>query len=348
MFHRRFIPGRLTPLLVLAIVLLQGCGGATNAAFPPTTATPSDSVMSTPTETSPAMVVDPATPTATIVSDAPIPIPDEIANHNTTGEPVTLRSVSEPPLITQQQAIAIVAADFPWGHGGTWEGKPVTVRAWYGLGTIGYSGAHGWLGSVNIPLPSGQILDHIENRQLWLLAYSNVPGIIASTCAGCADPPVYTHDVYAVDAQSRSIIWVASYPVPSDTATGEVIPLPASKFGQLTVIRSGSAPTLSSADALEIVRGSIAGPLTDQISSTFGLATFGHRDAHGQWVGDMNVRLANGEIIDHIENRPMWIIDVAGIEGAVGGEPTEPYNHVVFAVDIESRSVVFVWSYPGT
>ncbi len=135
---------------------------------------------------------------------------------------------------------------------------------------------------------------------------------------------------------------------PSETpAIGDVVPLPSSKYSDLTLVRTGTAPTISSTEALDIVRNSITAPLTDQISSSFGLATFGTRDTRGIWVGDQNVRLPNGEIIDHIENRPMWIIDVGGVEGAVGGPTTRPYNHVVFAVDAMTRGVVFVWSYPG-
>jgi len=217
MFHRRFNSGRLIPLLVFAIVVLQGCGGTTNAAFPPAIVIPTDSVMSTPTGTSVAKAVEPvdATPTATVVSNAPIAIPDEIANRNTTGDPVTLRSVTEPPLITQQQAMEIVAKLDPWGLGGNWHGYEVTVQAWYGLGTVGRSDAGGnWLGPVNIPLSPVQTLDNIKNRPIWLLAYSNVPGVIASGCPGCPEPPFYTHDVYAVDAQSESVIWFASYPQP--------------------------------------------------------------------------------------------------------------------------------------
>jgi hypothetical protein len=226
MFHRRSTVGRLAPLFifpilgllaVFAIVILHGRVEATGTIVSAATASPMDSFIGTPTGTGLATVVEQvdATPTATAVSDTQIPIPAEIANHNTTGDPVTLRSVSEPPLITQQQAMEIVAKDFPWGHGGTWEGKHVTVQAWYGLGSIGYADSRGnWLGSLNIPLPSGQILDHIENRPMWLIAYGNVPGIIASACWGCATVPVYTHDVYAVDAQSRSVIWLASYPEP--------------------------------------------------------------------------------------------------------------------------------------
>jgi hypothetical protein len=49
---------------------------------------------------------------------------------------------------------------------------------------------------------------------MWLLAYSNVPGIIASGCPGCATPPIYTHTVYAIDEQTQSIVWLATYSDP--------------------------------------------------------------------------------------------------------------------------------------
>jgi hypothetical protein len=226
MFRQRSTFRRLTPLfvfpilgllIVFAIVFYHGRVEATGTIVSAATASPMDSFIGTPTGTSLATVVEQvdATPIVTGVSDTLVPIPADIAHHNTTGDPVTLRSVTGSPLISQQQAMAIVATQSPWGLGGNWEGKQVTVQAWYGLGSIGYADSRGnWLGSLNIPLPSGQILDHIENRPMWLIAYGNVPGIIASACWGCAPPPVYTHDVYAVDAQSRSIIWLASYPEP--------------------------------------------------------------------------------------------------------------------------------------
>lgn len=130
-------------------------------------------------------------------------------------------------------------------------------------------------------------------------------------------------------------------------AIGAVIPLPSSNYGELTLISTGTPPSITSAEAIDIVRRSVTAPLTDQITSTFGLATFGQRGADGRWVGDQNVRLPDGEIVDHIENRPMWIVDVGGLEGAVGGQTTRQYNHVVFAVDTMTRGVVLVWSYPG-
>lgn len=68
------------------------------------------------------------------------------------------------------------------------------------------------------------------------------------------------------------------------------------------------------------------------------------------WIGNRNIPLPTGEILDHIDSRPMWIVDVGGVEGFYGGEPglsVPPYNHVVYAVDDLTQAVLFAWSYPG-
>jgi hypothetical protein len=193
---------RLRLALAIALVgigLATGCGQATST---PTAANIGDTSAATPT-----MI---ARQTAVTGSGLQIPLPANIASHNTTGDPVTLHATTDPPIISQQQAMTIVATRFPWGLAGTWDGNPITVQAWYGIGTIGDA----WHGSQHIPLSTGETLDRIVNRPMWLLAYNNVPGIIASACWGCATPPVYTHAVYAIDGQTQSILWLASYPEP--------------------------------------------------------------------------------------------------------------------------------------
>jgi hypothetical protein len=198
---------RLRLALAIALVgigLATGCGQVTST---PTPANIGD--------TSAAMPMMTTKQTSTTESELKITVPANIASQNTAGDPVMLRAASDPPLISQQQAMAIIAQQFPWGLAGNWDGNQVTVQSWYGLGSIGQAGARGgWLGPLHIPLSTGQTIDHIENRPMWLLAYSNVPGMIASVCPGCASPPVYTHDVYAVDAQTQSLLWWASYPEP--------------------------------------------------------------------------------------------------------------------------------------
>ncbi|HET9014243.1 MAG TPA: hypothetical protein VFN57_01515 [Thermomicrobiaceae bacterium] len=117
----------------------------------------------------------------------------------------------------------IVAAKVPMPAGGTSQGKPITVRAWYGYATIGEPTAMVWDLSIHISLPNGGVLDHVDNRLVWLLDYGNVPGPVPSICYRCTPPPVTDHDVYAVDAQDRVIVWGASYsstaPLPTPQPT---------------------------------------------------------------------------------------------------------------------------------
>lgn len=134
-------------------------------------------------------------------------------------------------------------------------------------------------------------------------------------------------------------------------APGEVILLPASPYGQLTLVYADTPPAISEAAAIELARGWSSEPLGDDITATFGLATFGQPGVDGApWIGNRNIPLPTGELLDHIDSRPMWIVDVGSVEGFYAGEPglsLPPYNHVVYAVDDMTQAVVLVWSYPG-
>lgn len=58
---------------------------------------------------------------------------------------------------------------------------------------------------------------------MWLLDYGNVPGIVSSVCPGCAPPPVYNHNVYAVSDQTAELLWWGSYDdgtFPNEPPTG--------------------------------------------------------------------------------------------------------------------------------
>ncbi len=169
-----------------------------------------------PSPTYPPATPAPATPLSTpsaIIQNGPPP--DSLTHHNSSGDQVSLDSVDDAPLLSVNDAMAIVAQQFPWGSGGVYAGKAVTVQAWYGIAAIGQLGPNGlWGGPSNIPLPSGEILPNLRGRLMWLLDYGNVPGIVSSVCPGCPPPPVYDHDVYAVDAQTRAVLWLASYASP--------------------------------------------------------------------------------------------------------------------------------------
>lgn len=169
-----------------------------------------------PSPTYPPATPAPATPLSTpsaIIQNGPPP--DSLTHHNSSGDHVFIASVAGSPLMTLEESMAIVARLVPWGSGDDYAGKPVTVQAWYGMVAIGNPGPNGaWSGDTNIPLPSGEILPNLRGRLMWLLDYGNVPGIVSSVCPGCPPPPVYDHDVYAVDAQTRAVLWLASYASP--------------------------------------------------------------------------------------------------------------------------------------
>jgi len=99
----------------------------------------------------------------------------------------------------------------PWGLGGQFQGKTVTVAAWYGLGTVGHPGDAGkpWLGRRNIPLKDGTLLDHIQHRPMWIIDYGNMVAYGAG--APKKPAPVYNHTVYLVDAQTRTVLEVRFY-----------------------------------------------------------------------------------------------------------------------------------------
>lgn len=235
-----------TLALVIVLILIASCGdpdtngqgvvGNGQTSTPTYSSTPTLRSTSERVKTSPVRVTATATATSapppqatqpparesvTTVAGNAIPLPANLRTQNSTGDPVTLIQTADPPLISQEEAMQAVADHgFPWGLGGRYAGKPVSVEAWYGLGTIGRSGAHGWLGPLNIRLSNGEILDHIEDRPIWLIDYSNVPQIMSSGSGNPTeavspsfepDTPRFGHTVYAVDAKTRSVIWIASY-----------------------------------------------------------------------------------------------------------------------------------------
>lgn len=147
-------------------------------------------------------------PVDSITSTA-IPLPPDVSSVPSSGVRVQLFANGEPPKITRAEAMQAVAAEFPWGLGGDWEGQQVTVDSWHGLATI-----------------EGFADTEIVDRAMWILDYGNVPGIIGSGCPDCPPPPVYNHNVYAVDTETLELLFLGSYaderaPIeePSQTAT---------------------------------------------------------------------------------------------------------------------------------
>ena len=106
-------------------------------------------------------------------------------------------------------------------------GQTILYTAYYGLVTVGYRGPNGlWAGSfLNVPISkctvdgkcteTGEVLDHIENRPMWLIDLEiDVPNG-GATCppAGtpCPKPRDNNHQVNLVDAQTLMFIGGADY-----------------------------------------------------------------------------------------------------------------------------------------
>lgn len=125
---------------------------------------------------------------------------------------LTLVDTGATPLISQEQAMQAVAdLGVPWGLGGRWQGKPVTVSAAHGLATFGRPGENGkpWVGDRNILLPNGKRLDHIEDRPMWIIDYGNTIGY-GGGCPECP-PAIFDHTVYAVDTQTEAVLKIWFY-----------------------------------------------------------------------------------------------------------------------------------------
>ncbi len=139
-----------------------------------------------------------------------------------------LRTLDLPLISLQQARTAVYNNGMSWALGGTQNGKTVTLTAVYGLVTLGAPNTNGngkgWLGPQNIDLPTcstdgkctstGIILNHIENRPMWVLDYGNTdfpaPGPACLTTP-CPTPQIFNHSVYTVDGQTGAIFTIDFY-----------------------------------------------------------------------------------------------------------------------------------------
>jgi hypothetical protein len=132
------------------------------------------------------------------------------------------------------------------------------------------------------------------------------------------------------------------------------LPPAALAAGGLTITADANTPAFSRQEAMQIVSDlgvsfGLGGEYEGQavsIASTYGLGTLGHPGGPGQpWMGDRYFPLkGTNTVLDHIENRPMWILDYGHIK-AYGSQAT--FNHAVYTVDIQTRSVLTIWFYNG-
>ena len=135
----------------------------------------------------------------------------------------------DPPLISLEQAKkAIYNEGLDFSVTGILNGKVVTLDAAYGLVTLGTKNTggnkQGWLGPQNIPVPScdssgkcnptDAILNHVENRPMWVLDFGNTDFPAAGvpcTSNPCPTPQIFNHSVYTVDAISGAVFTAEFY-----------------------------------------------------------------------------------------------------------------------------------------
>ena len=138
----------------------------------------------------------------------------------------------------------------------------------------------------------------------------------------------------------------------------QVISLPYFSALNLRAIKPISPPLHSADIALQTLKGdddrwdfanSTASGKPITVTTTYVLLTEGQPGPVGGagWNGSVNIHLRNctvkrvctdtGKVLDHLENRPMWLIDVEGISQAVGGPIPNttpiPQNHIVYGID---------------
>ncbi|MBN9391787.1 MAG: hypothetical protein J0I20_27375 [Chloroflexi bacterium] len=235
-------------LLVLGLVVFNASATAPGVPARPTallpTATPSTptpTITTRPTSTTTvtnAPTLSPVTGTSPIATPTPGLFPT-ITNGPEypaifAEEGIFIRPASGKPLVSRETAfqamtsrsqgpIPTIISD----HEIVTDGQTTLYTAYYGLVTVGYRGPNGlWAGSfLNIPVenctvkgdctPTGEVLDHLENRPMWLFDFEVDIPIGGVTCppAGtpCPTPRDDNHAIDLVDAQTLMFIGGMSY-----------------------------------------------------------------------------------------------------------------------------------------
>ncbi len=142
-------------------------------------------------------------------------------------------------------------------------------------------------------------------------------------------------------------------------SVGDIIALPSELYltGNMNLRRTNTAAQLSLDEALGAIKGSwqkggqFDGKLIT-VTATFGLATFGKPGADGKWIGFTGVPeftctgirqcTRTGKMLDHIENRPMWVLDYKNLTFYGSGAT---YNHTVYSVDDKTGLMLYGWTY---
>lgn len=127
-------------------------------------------------------------------------------------------------------------------------------------------------------------------------------------------------------------------------------------YNDVTLSPGTPSPSFSQQDAMQIVKAvgvpwALGGTYQDQqvsVSAHYGIGTLGHADPTERvpWVGPRNVPIKGTNIVlDHIADRPMWILDYGNV-AAYGTQIT--YNHAVYVVDEQTRTLLITFFYHGS
>ncbi len=183
----------------------------------------------------------------------------------------------------------------------------------------------------------------------------------------------------ATGTPSPTIATATTTSVAPSIPPGQVISLPSSERGDLTLVSTNLPPTISQETAMRAVYnlgltfalgGQVVNGKSVTLQATFGLATFGKLANDGKnWEGNVNIPIqtctsdgkcrTTGQILDHIENRPMWILDYGNTIWPGSARPSDTcgkspcptpvtYNHSVYAVDAITGVPMFAWPYSGS
>lgn len=154
-------------------------------------------------------------PTPTLSTDAQVAVGQAYDRpYSKKGIDIKVVKVATPPLISQEEAVQALTnllGGKPFGN----LGSSITMTATYGLVTEGFAGPSGWNGELNFHLSDGEVLDHIENRLMWVLDYGGVSVPIAgqscSQAGTCTVPPPDDHAIYLIDAATKMVLLATSY-----------------------------------------------------------------------------------------------------------------------------------------
>ena len=172
-------------------------------------------------------------------------------------------------------------------------------------------------------------------------AAGSQPGSLAATTQATASA--------TVEAAPSPAVGVA---IPD---VGQPYELAAASVHDFTLVRDAQAPPFSLQDAMQIlddagVPFAFGGEYQGQqvtVTAAYGIGTFGHPGIGAiPWIGPMHVPVPGRDIVlDHVANRPIWIVAYGNLKipGSKG-----VYDHAAYAVDVQTRTLLYAWTYNGS